>query len=117
MSRSPFVSHHVCVRALAGHSEQLGACLGPLIALASDAQGCLHFALHKSMTDSDLWVISGQWSDEQAMNAWFCSPDLTIFSELLEKRIVGSFDFQTFVDVSAGEAEAAYGLPQERMAG
>jgi quinol monooxygenase YgiN len=117
MSRSSVVSHHVSVRANAGRSEQLGAALGALIAPASTAPGCLHFTLHKSMTDADLWVISGLWSGEQSMNAWFCSADMTVFSELVTNRVVSSFDFQTYVTVSATEAEAAYGLPLARKAG
>jgi quinol monooxygenase YgiN len=117
MSRSSVVSHHVAARASTGRSEQLGAALSPLIASASVAPGCLHFALHRSMTDADLWVISGSWSSEQSMNAWFCSPDLSVFSELVVGRVVTHFDFQTFVSMSAGEAEAAYGLPLERKAG
>lgn len=117
MSRSSIVSHHVAARASAGRSEQLGAALSTLIAPASAAPGCLHFALSKSLTDGDVWVISGSWSGEQAMNAWFCSPDLTVFSELVVGRVVTHFDFQTFVSVSASEAEAAYALPLERKAG
>lgn len=117
MSRSSLVSHHITARASAGRSEQLGAALSTLIASASAAPGCLQFALHKSMTDGDLWVISGTWSGEQAMSAWFCSPDLTVFSELVVGRVVTHFDFQTFVSVSASEAEAAYGFPLERKAG
>lgn len=117
MSRSSVVSHHVAARASAGRSEQLGAALSPLIASASVAPGCLHFALQRSMTDAEVWVISGTWAGEQAMNAWFCSPDLTVFSDLVVGRVVTHFDFQTFVSVSAGEAEAAYTLPLERKAG
>lgn len=100
MSRSSVVSHHITARASAGRSEHLGAVLGTLIASASVAQGCLHFALQRSMTDGDLWVLSGTWAGEQAMRDWFCSPDLTVFSELVAGRVVNSFDFQTFVCVS-----------------
>lgn len=106
MPRSSIVIHHVTARARKGHSERLGASLSGLVGRASAAQGCLHFALEQSTTDADLWVISGSWSGQQAMNAWLCSPDLSVFSELVQQCVVSSFDFETFVSVGAGEAEA-----------
>ena len=117
MSKSSVVSHHITARASAGRSERLGTVLSGFVASASVAPGCLHFALQRSMTDGDLWVLNGTWVDEQAMNAWYCSPDLTVFSELVASRLVSSVDFQTFVSVSVSEAQAAFGAPFEKKAG
>lgn len=111
------VSHLVSLRASAGNSARLGARLSTLIAPSSRAGGCLHFALQQSMTEKDVWVISGLWADASAMNDWFATPELNIFSELVTERLVSSLDFQTFAHVSAAQAESAYGLPDVRKAG
>lgn len=111
------VSHLVSLRASAGNSARLGARLSALIAPSSSTGGCLYFALQQSMTDKDVWVISGVWADASAMNDWFTTPELKIFSELVTERLVSSLDFQTFSHVSVAQAEAAYGLPDVRKAG
>lgn len=111
------VSHHVTLRAGAGHSAQLGARLSTLIAPSSRAGGCLHFALQKSMTEDDVWVISGLWADKSAMNDWFTTAQLNIFSELVTERLVSTLDFQTFASVTAAQAQAAYRSPDSLMAG
>ena len=111
------VSHLVTLRASAGNGARLGARLSTLIAPSSGAGGCLHFSLQQSMTEKDVWVISGLWADASAMNDWFATPELSLFSELVTERLVRSLDFQTFAHVSAYQAEAAYGLPDVRKAG
>lgn len=67
------VSHLVTLRASAGNSARLGARLSTLIAPSARAGGCLHFALQQSMTERDVWVISGLWADASAMNDWFAA--------------------------------------------
>jgi quinol monooxygenase YgiN len=116
MQSTSIVSHLVYARASAGNSVQLGARLSILIAQTCKTAGCLHFALQRSMTEHDLWVISGLWADKSAMNDWFASPELNVFSELMSERVVSSLDFQTFANVTAAQAKAAYGI-DVRMAG
>jgi quinol monooxygenase YgiN len=53
-------------------------------------------------------LISGFWSSEQAMSAYFDSPALMIFSELVNDGVVRSMDFQTFTDASAANASGEY---------
>lgn len=110
------VSHLVAVRASAGQSARLGARLSTLLGPGSRAGGCLHFALQQSMTDADVWVLSGLWADESAMNDWFAAPELKLFSELVSERLVSSLDFQTYAQVSALQAAAAYRLADTRKA-
>lgn len=117
MQSTSIVSHLVYARASAGNSVQLGARLSTLIAQTSRTAGCLHFALQRSMTEQDLWVISGLWADKSAMNDWFASPELNVFAELMSERVVSSLDFQTFANVTALQARTAYVLPDARMAG
>ncbi|MFK3797696.1 MULTISPECIES: antibiotic biosynthesis monooxygenase family protein [unclassified Pseudomonas] len=117
MHSTSVVSHIVCVRASAGNSAQLGARLSALIGPSSKTAGCLHFALQKSMTQDDVWVINGWWADQSAMNDWFASPDLKVFAELMNERLVRSLDFQTFASVTAAQAKSAYEYPDRRMAG
>jgi quinol monooxygenase YgiN len=116
MQSTSIVSHLVYARASAGHSAQLGARLSTLIAQTSRTLGCLHFGLQRSVTEDDLWVISGLWTDKSAMNDWFASPELNIFADLMTERVVSSLDFQTFANVTAAQARAAYGV-DVRMAG
>lgn len=117
MHRTSVVTHLVSLRASAGNSAHLGARLSTLIGTSSKAAGCLHFALQKSMTEEDVWLISGVWADKSAMNDWFAAPELNIFSELVTARLVNSLDFQTFASVTAAQAEAAHEGPCARMAG
>jgi len=117
MHSTSVVSHLVTVRARAGRSAQLGARLSTLIEPSASASGCLHFALQKSTTEDDVWVISGLWVDQSAMNDWFAAPELNIFSTLVSEMLVGSLDFQTFANLTAAQAQKACGLPEVRKAG
>lgn len=117
MHSTSVVSHLVSVRASAGNSAQLGARLSTLIGPSSRTAGCLHFALQKSMAEDDVWVVSGLWADQSAMNDWFAAPELKVFSELMIEKLVRSLDFQTFTHVTAAQARSAYELPDARLAG
>ena len=96
MALSTPVSHLVFVRSMTGRSAELGLRLQALIKPSLGAPGCLRFALQQSMQDADLWAVSGSWSSEQTMNNWFASPELQVFSGLVNEMIVRSLDFHTF---------------------
>lgn len=117
MLNTSVVSHWVSVRARPGHSAQLGARLSSLINPSTAAPGCLHFALQKSLTDEDLWVITGTWADPSAMNDWFAAPELNLFSELVTELLVSSLDFQTFATVTMAQAQTARVPLKARLAG
>jgi quinol monooxygenase YgiN len=117
MHSTSVVSHFVSLRASAGNSAQLGARLSALIGPTARTPGCLHFTLHHSLTEADVWVISGVWADQSAMNDWFSTPELSIFSDLMVEKLVRSLDFQTFASVTAPQAQAAYGVSDARLAG
>ncbi|MDP9528173.1 putative quinol monooxygenase [Pseudomonas protegens] len=102
------VSHMVFVRARAGRSKELGARLSSLIEPSRQASGCLHFALQHSQCDAELWLVSGFWSSQQAMTAYFSSPAMAIFAELVQDLVVNSLDFHTFSTVSALQAHGEY---------
>jgi len=102
------------VRARAGRSKELGARLSSLIEPSRQACGCLHFALQHSQCDADLWLVSGFWSSQQAMTAYFNSPAMAIFAELVQDLVVNSLDFHTFSTVSALQAHGEY--PQLQQA-
>ncbi|WP_296256703.1 MULTISPECIES: antibiotic biosynthesis monooxygenase family protein [unclassified Pseudomonas] len=101
------VTHLVSLRASAGNSALLGARLNTLVETASNAPGSLNFALHKSMTEESVWLVSGMWVDASAMNDWFTSPELGIFAELVAERLVSSLDFRTFANVTTAQARTA----------
>ncbi|SDU84285.1 antibiotic biosynthesis monooxygenase family protein [Pseudomonas mucidolens] len=101
-------SHMAFIRAHAGCSTELGARLSCLIEPGRQAPGCLQFSLQRSQIDPDVWLVSGFWSSEQAMNVYFNSPALLIFTELLNDMVVRSMDFQTFTDTSAVNADGEY---------
>ncbi|NBA94735.1 putative quinol monooxygenase [Pseudomonas sp. R5(2019)] len=101
MSQPSAVSHLALVRASAGSSVALGERLHGLIEPSRKAPGCLHFALQRSQCDADLWMISGFWASEPAMTAYFASPAMQVFSELVQHLMVNSLDLHTFSEVSA----------------
>jgi quinol monooxygenase YgiN len=110
------VSHLVFARANTGRSTHLGMRLSSLIEPALGAPGCLNFALQQSLLDPQMWMITGLWTSEEAMNAWFATPELSVFAELVQEFIVSSLDFQTFQQVSAVQAEAECRQPWQKMA-
>ncbi|MGV8917342.1 MAG: antibiotic biosynthesis monooxygenase family protein [Pseudomonas sp.] len=116
MSKPNPVSHLVFARAAAGCSAHLGVRLSSLIEPALSLPGCLNFALQQSLLDPDLWMVSGVWTHQQAMTGWFVTPELGVFSELVQERVVSSLDFQTFKHVTAIQAEAAC-QPAQKMVG
>ena len=112
MSMQSPVSHMAFVRAQAGRSMELGARLSSLIEPSRQAKGCLHFALQQSLCDPELWLVSGFWIDQPAMTAYFSSPAMAVFGELVQELVVNSLDFHTFSDVSADQARGGYRLTE-----
>jgi len=92
------------VRARAGRSAELGARLSALIEPSRSAPGCLSFTLQHSQSDPDLWLVSGFWTHQQAMTAYFSTPAMGVFAELVQELVVNSLDFHTFKEVSAAQA-------------
>ncbi|MCQ6256994.1 putative quinol monooxygenase [Pseudomonas sp. Q11] len=111
------VSHMAFVRARSGCSKPLGARLSTLIAPSRQAPGCLHFALQQSQCDADLWLVSGLWVNQQAMDAYFNSPVMAIFAELVQDLVVTSLDFHTFREVSAAQATEGCSAKVHKLAG
>ena len=110
MSKQIPVSHMAFVRARAGRSAELGVRLSALIEPSRAAPGCLSFALQHSQCDPELWLVSGFWVDQTAMTAYFSSPAMVVFSELVQELVVNSLDLHTFSDVSAEQARGSYRL-------
>ncbi len=114
------VSHMAFVRARAGRSMELGARLSSLIEPSRQAPGCLHFALQRSQCDTELWLVSGFWSNQQAMTAYFSSPAMQVFTDLVQDLVVNSLDLHTFNSVSAlessGESPALHHAPLHQLA-
>ncbi|AUM71507.1 putative quinol monooxygenase [Pseudomonas bijieensis] len=111
------VSHMAFVRARGGCSKQLGARLSTLIAPSRQAPGCLHFALQQSQCDADLWLVSGLWVNQPSMDAYFNSPAMAIFAELVQDLVVSSLDFHTFREVSAAQATEGCLAQVHKLAG
>ncbi|WP_085580349.1 MULTISPECIES: putative quinol monooxygenase [unclassified Pseudomonas] len=117
MSKQIPVSHMAFIRARAGRSEELGVRLSALIEPSRAAPGCLNFALQHSQCDPQLWLVSGFWSSQQAMTAYFASPSMEVFGELVQDLVVNQVDFHTFKEVSAAQALGACGAPVHKLAG
>jgi quinol monooxygenase YgiN len=117
MSTQIPVSHMAFVRARAGRSAELGVRLSALIEPSRAAPGCLSFALQHSQCDPQLWLVSGFWSNQQAMTAYFGTPAMEIFAELVQELVVNSLDFHTFKDVSAAQALDQSGVAVHKLAG
>ena len=117
MSTQIPVSHMAFVRARAGRSEELGVRLSALIEPSRAAPGCLSFALQHSQCDPDLWLVSGFWSNQQAMTAYFSTPAMEVFAELVQDLVVNSLDFHTFKDVSVAQALGQSAAAVHKLAG
>ena len=110
MSRSSPVNHFVFARAWAGRSEQLGERLRSLLAPSRNAAGCIGFDLQRSLQDPDLWLISGTWSSEEAMNDWLMTPQLQVFADVMHGFLASSLDFHTFANAQDVDQETAQRL-------
>ena len=117
MSTQIPVSHMAFVRARAGRSAELGVRLSALIEPSRAAPGCLSFSLQHSQCDPQLWLVSGFWSNQQAMTAYFNTPAMEIFAELVQELVVYSLDFHTFKDVSAAQALGQSEVAVHKLAG
>lgn len=94
------VSHLTLVRARAGCTLQLGECLSQLLEPSRQSPGCMHFELQHSQSDPRLWQVAGYWRDEVSMMAFFNSPAMQVFSQLVSQQMVDSLEFKTFSDAS-----------------
>lgn len=90
------VTHLAFIRASSGRSAELGARLRDLLEPSLRAPGCLSFSVQRSQADTDLWLLSGSWQDQQAMSGYFASPTLEVFGELVQEQVVSSLDLHTF---------------------
>ncbi len=117
MSTQIPVSHMAFVRARTGRSAELGVRLSALIEPSRAAPGCLSFALQHSQCDPELWLVSGFWSNQQAMTAYFNTPAMEIFAELVQELVVNSLDFHTFKDVSVAQALGQSAVAVHKLAG
>ncbi|WPO99097.1 putative quinol monooxygenase [Pseudomonas sp. HR96] len=105
MTQSSTVSHSAFVRARPGHSAELGARLSSLLEPSRQAPGCLHFALQHSHCEEGLWHVSGFWSSQQAMDDYFASPAMQVFSDVVQALLVKSLDLHTFASVDQAKAK------------
>ncbi|NUT78069.1 antibiotic biosynthesis monooxygenase [Pseudomonas sp. C1C7] len=117
MSKQIPVSHMAFVRARAGRSQELGVRLSALIEPSRAASGCLSFALQHSQGDPDLWLVSGFWANQQAMTAYFSTPAMEVFAELVQDLVVNSLDFHTFKEVSEAQALRQSAAAVHKLAG
>ncbi|WP_324830524.1 putative quinol monooxygenase [Pseudomonas saxonica] len=102
MPQSHCVSHTTRVHARAGCSVQVQACLMRVIEPTLKTPGCLHFALQQCDSDPLLWQIAGYWQDECAMQAYFNSSVMEVYSVLLNEQMIERLEFQTFTEEVAG---------------
>lgn len=98
MPQSHCVSHTTRVHARAGCSVQVQACLMRVIEPTLKTPGCLHFALQQCDSDPLLWQIAGYWQDECAMQAYFNSSVMEVYSVLLNEQMIERLEFQTFTE-------------------
>lgn len=96
MTQTQPVTHLAFIRASNGRSAELGMRLRDLLEPSLRTPGCLSFNVQRSQVDADLWLLSGSWSDLQAMRGYFASPTLQAFGELVQQQFVSSLDLHTF---------------------
>lgn len=101
------VSHCALVTARQGHSAQVGLCLSALVRPALSMPGCVHFAVQRSHGNERLWQVAGVWRDQAAMTAWLNSPQMQVFTDLVQGLQVTCIDLHTFGDATMEQASAA----------
>jgi len=109
MTQLSTVSHCAFVRTRPGYSAELGTRLNELVEPTRLAPGCLHFVLQRSQRDEDLWWLSGSWIGQAAMNSYFESPVMQVFSDPVQQLLVRSLDLHTFDEMGASAIAAVDG--------
>lgn len=109
MPQSICVSHTTLVRARAGCSPQVHACLKQIIEPTLLTSGCLHFALQQCDSDPLLWHVAGYWRDDCAMQAYFNSSVMDVYSVLLNEQMIERLEFQTFTEEVAVQLQKRAG--------
>ncbi|MGH8353720.1 MAG: putative quinol monooxygenase [Pseudomonas sp.] len=96
------------IRARAGRSEELGACLSALLEPSRQSPGCLSYELQRCLGDPDLWLVYGAWVSQEAMEAYFHTTALQTFAKALHGLAASGLDLHSFGRVA---------LPQARPSG
>lgn len=107
MSEPIQVTNLALIRARAGRSEELGACLSALLEPSRQSPGCLSYELQRCLGDPDLWLVYGSWVSQEAMEAYFHTPALQTFAKALLGLAASGLELHSFSRVALPQAALA----------
>jgi quinol monooxygenase YgiN len=84
------------IRARKGKSADLGRALLDLVTPSRAEAGCLHYAIHVSADDPDLWMAYEIWASEAEFDGHFQAPHVQDFVTRLPDLVEGDLDLRRY---------------------
>lgn len=88
------------IRALPGHSDELGQRLAGLVAPTRKDKACINYDVHRSNDDPNLWCVYENWRSPEDLQAHFETPHMRAFVADLPVLVDGALDLRSFTMTS-----------------
>jgi quinol monooxygenase YgiN len=93
------------IRAKAGVEDQLESLFQELVPQVQDEDGCLLYALHRSLSDPSEWLMVERWFSRQALAEHEKRPALRTFGERAGGLLAGAPAVSVYEARPAGSPE------------
>lgn len=87
-------------RARPGQSQALGTALLALVDPTRAETECLNYDLHRSLENSDEWVVYENWRSREGLDAHMQAPHLEAFLRAAPDLVAGDVDQRGFAMIS-----------------
>ena len=94
MTQQPLISHRAAIRTWPGRSSAVGEQLARLVEATRPLAGCLSIAARREPSSLHTWHLSMCWADQHAFATWLGDPAASVFTDLLNQRLIQQIDIQ-----------------------
>jgi quinol monooxygenase YgiN len=98
-----------CITAKPGKSTQLGAELRRLMGLTRSEPGCERYEIHRSMRDSQAWLILESWCSTTDFDEHMQAQYVTAFLAKVPDLCTGEIDIRGYKECSPTATEREVG--------
>ena len=94
------VTNLALIRAKNGRADELGEELMRLVPSSRLEPGCVTYDLHRSLNDSDLWLVYEVWRSKEDLEAHFKQEFMQRFLSKIPLLVDGDLDLRAFRPIS-----------------
>lgn len=94
------VTNLALIRAQGGRADELGEALLRLVPPSRLEPGCVTYDLHRSLNDSDLWLVYEIWRSKEDLEAHFKQEFMQRFLSEVPILVDGDLDLRAFTPIS-----------------